>query len=116
MKDAHQRGKASKRKGSGGELELVHLLNSKYGCHVGRGHVYYHEPDIIGLPGIHIEVKRVEHLNIIAAMEQAKKESKEKDGGVPTVFHRRNRGEWLVTMRLKDYMPMYKAWERENNE
>ena len=28
--------------------------------------------------------------------------------GLPAVFHRRNRQEWLVTMRLSDWLEMYR--------
>lgn len=45
-------------------------------------------PDVCGLPGFHIEAKRVEALNLYEAMRQA-----ERDAGldeVPLVVHRRN--------------------------
>lgn len=74
------------------------------------------DADVVGLPGIHIECKRVERLNIEDAMRQAVD-----DTGVeilpfgeeiyPAVFHRRNRGTWLVTMRLEDWIALYKEWE-----
>lgn len=32
-------------------------------------------PDLSGLPGIHIEVKRVEKLNVVEAMEQSIRDS-----------------------------------------
>lgn len=34
---------------------------------------------------------------------------------IPTLFSRGTDGEWLVTMRMKDFMEMYKAWEGEKN-
>lgn len=71
------------------------------------------ESDIVGLPGIHIECKRVEKLNIHTAMEQAKAEAAKRHDGVPTVFHRRDRTEWLVTMRLEDWLELYR--QKENN-
>ena len=63
--------------------------------------------DITGLPGIHIEVKRVEKLNVCEAMEQSIRDSERMDDGMPVLFHRRNRKPWLVTMRLEDWMRMY---------
>ncbi len=30
---------------------------------------------------------------------------------MPKVFHRKDRCEWLVTLRLDDYMKMYRAYE-----
>ena len=33
------------------------------------------------------------------------------DGMLPVVMHRRNNCQWLVTMRLDDYMEIYREWE-----
>lgn len=63
-----------------------------------------------GLPGIHIECKRVENLNIHKAYEQAVRDSEGK--AIPAVFHRRNREPWMVTINLDHFMEMYKAWEK----
>lgn len=102
-------GKSSQRKGASGERELAHILRDVYGYDVKRGSVFHGESDMIGLPGIHPEVKRVEKLNIHLAMEQAKAEAAKRKDGIPTVFHRRNRTEWLVTMRFEDWIDMYGA-------
>ena len=64
-------------------------------------------PDVVGLPGIHIEVKRVERLNVVEAMEQSVRDSERMGDGVPALFHRRNRKPWLVTMRLEDWLVLY---------
>ena len=64
-------------------------------------------PDLTGLPGIHIEVKRVEKLNVCEAMEQSIRDSERMGDGVPALFHRRNRKPWLVTMRLEDWLQFY---------
>lgn len=63
----------------------------------------------MGLPGVHIEVKRVERLNITEAMEQAIKDAQRFQDGAPAVFHRRNRHPWLVTMQLRDWINLYKG-------
>lgn len=99
----------SKRKGTNGERELVNILKS-YGFDCRRSQQYcgYADgslADVIGLDGIHIEVKRVERINIDACMEQAVRDCK--DGEIPTVWHRRNRKPWYVTMRLEDWIDMY---------
>ena len=65
-------------------------------------------PDLKGLPGIHIEVKRVERLNLSEAMKQAERDSGRFHDGAPTVFHRRNREPWLVTMQLTDWIELYR--------
>ena len=96
----------SKAKGSAGERELAAILTAKgYPAHrndqrylggVGR-------PDVAaeGLERYHIEVKRVERLNIGTAMQQAIHDA---DGKIPVVMHRRNREPWLVTLKLTDFL------------
>lgn len=96
-------GKSSQRKGRAGELELAKLLNLQPGKPINCGTT----PDLIGLPGIHIECKRAERLNISEAMAQAVRDSGRFQDGAPTVFHRRNRETWLVTMRLDDWLELY---------
>ena len=62
-------GKASQRKGAGGERELAEILRT-YGYSAKRGGSlsFGEVPDLVGLPGIHIECKRVERLNVSEAM------------------------------------------------
>ena len=60
---------------------------------------------MVGLPGIHIECKRVEKLNLYDAMAQASSDAK--DGEIPAVFHRKNNCDWLVTMKFDDFMRLY---------
>ena len=86
-------------------MELAHILQG-YGYDVqpGRSRSYGEEPDVTGIPGIHIECKRVERLNISTAMAQAVRDSERFGDGLPTVFHRRSREPWLVTMRLSDWL------------
>ncbi len=100
-------GKSSQHKGRAGELELAELLR-QYGYEIKPGSPlnYGKEPDLSGLPGVHIEVKRVERLNIGQAMQQALRDAERFQDGAPAVFHRRNRQPWLVTMRLEDWVKM----------
>lgn len=109
--DAKKMGRASRNKGARGERELANLLSDLWGYRVHRGKVFYGESDMVGLDGIHPEVKRVERLNVPQAMAQAVEEAGKRQDGLPTVFHRRNRGEWLVTMRLTDWIDLYGAWQ-----
>lgn len=99
----------SRAKGAVGERELAHVLQ-EHGIDCHRGYVQFGQSDLVGIKGVHVECKRVEKLNIHNAMEQAKKEAVKRDDGRPTVFHRRNRTEWLVTMRLEDWVELYKGW------
>lgn len=101
--------KAQQRKGADGERELSRIL-SDLGYEVERGGSmsFGQAPDLIGLQGIHIEVKRVERLNVGEAMEQAVRDAEKFGDGMPTLFHRRNRQPWLVTMRLDDWIKIYR--------
>lgn len=104
----------SKRKGNRGEVELAHILQS-YGYDAHRAQQFaggFDSPDVYGLPGIHIECKRVEKLNIENAMAQSIRDSEGK--AIPAVFHRKNRAEWLVTMRMTDFMEIYEAWQKKD--
>lgn len=96
------------KKGAAGERELASILRS-YGYEIERGGTcsFGTAPDLAGLPGIHIECKRVEKLNINKAIDQAERDAEKFKDGAPTVFHRVNRSPWLVTMRLEDWMQLY---------
>ena len=101
-------GKSSQRKGAAGERELAALLSAAgYECQRGGSLTFGEIPDVLGLPGIHVEVKRVEKLNVGEAMEQAIRDSDRMLDGMPALFHRRNRKPWLVTMRLEDWLKLY---------
>lgn len=98
----------SKAKGAAGERELALVLRF-HGYDARRGIQYCGangDADVIGLPGIHIECKRVEKLNLQDAYDQSKRDARQ--GEIPTVMHRRNHCEWLVTMALDDWIEMYK--------
>lgn len=103
----------SRQKGKRGELELAHKL-SKYGYSARRSQQYAginNDADVVGLPHIHIECKRVEKLNLGQALEQSMRDAKSDE--VPVVMHRKSRQKWLVTVPLEEFMEMYQAWEKE---
>lgn len=98
----------SRQKGAAAERELANILK-KHGYDARRGRQFNGmdgSPDVIGLPGIHIECKHVERLNIDKAMQQSIRDAKE--GETPAVFHRKNRQPWKVTMLLDDWIELYK--------
>lgn len=66
--------------------------------------------DVVGLPGIHIEAKHQEQMRLYDWMDQAKRDSKGTDN-LPVVFHKKNNAEILVTMRLEDWMELYKEYQ-----
>lgn len=98
----------SRDKGKRGELELAKILRDA-GFDSRRGQQYSGangDADVVGLPGIHIECKRVERLNLYDAIAQARRDKN--DDEHPAVFHRKNRCEWLVTMPVWDFLAIYK--------
>lgn len=100
-------GKSQREKGKRGEREVASILRD-YGYHGRRGQQYSGatgEADVVGLPGVHIEVKRVEKLNIYDAISQSKRDARE--GEEPVVFHRKDNCDWLVTMPADVFMRMY---------
>lgn len=107
----------SKRKGKTGELEFSRFCREQgYDC---RRTAQYcgntgDAADVTGLPGIHVEVKRVERLNVSEAMGQAVRDAR--PGEIPVVAHRRDRHPWLVTMRLEDWFELYREWEAGREE
>jgi len=101
--------RSQQRKGRAGELELSQLLQNRgIPAKPGQAVSYGSTPDVTGVPGIHVEVKRVERLNVLAAFAQAVRDSKKFQDGKPALFHRRNREPWLVTMSLEDWIELYR--------
>ena len=104
-------GAKSQRKGRSGEIELVKILNDNgISAEPGQAVSFGSTPDIVGVDGVHAEVKRVERLNVPEAMNQAIRDSQKFEDGLPTLFHRRNRSPWLVTMTLEDWLKIYRGW------
>lgn len=105
----------SRRKGAVGERELANILKG-YGYDARRGQQFSGlrgDADVIGLPHIHLEVKRVEKLNLGQAMKQSVRDARNDE--IPTVMHRKNGEAWLVTMPLTDWIKLYQSWEKGQN-
>jgi Holliday junction resolvase len=95
----------SRAKGAAGERELAQVL-CDLGYHARRTQQYCGKAGdadllVAEMPLVHIEAKRVQRLNIDQAMAQAVEDSS-KTMATPTVWHRKNNCEWLVTVRLRD--------------
>ena len=101
----------SRKKGASAERELARKLR-EYGYDCRRGQQYCGangDADIVGLPGIHIECKRVERLNLYDAIAQSGYDSKPSE--IPVVMHRKNNCDWLATLSLEHFMEIYQEWE-----
>ena len=107
----------SKQKGKRGELEAASFLRelgfpetrrtAQYCGNTGRA------DDIIGVEGLHIEVKRCEQVRIMDWLEQAERDSAE--GAIPVVMFRRSREPWYVCLPAKDFFKEYDQILRTRN-
>lgn len=98
-----------KQKGKRGELELSARLK-ELGLTARRtqqfcGKAGDSDVECEELSLYHIEVKRVEKLNIDQAMSQAVSDCGSK---TPVVIHRRNGKPWLATLFLEDFVEIAK--------
>lgn len=108
----------SRQKGKVGELELSKYLREHGFTDARRGVQYAggaDSPDVIGVPGVHIECKRVEALSLYTAYAQACHDAA--PGNVPVVAHRKNGRPhhplpWLAILSLDDYLLMVRELER----
>lgn len=99
----------SRQKGKRGELELAHILKT-YGYEARRGQQYCGangDADVIGLPGVHIEVKRTERFKLYDAMKQSERDAK--DDEIPVVITRKNSEQWIVCIKLEDFIKLYEG-------
>ena len=102
----------SRAKGADGEREISNILK-EHGYKTRRGQQFSGangDADVVGIENIHIEVKRVEALHLDNAYEQSCRDAR--TGEIPTVFHRKNRKPWKVTIGLEDFIKLHKAYER----
>jgi len=102
----------SRRKGKVGEREFAALLR-EHGFDARRGQQFAggaDSPDVVSdaLAWLHVEVKRVQNLNLADACAQAEGDSAGR--GAPAghkkpwvVAHRRNHAPWLITMRAETF-------------
>lgn len=99
----------SKHKGTRGEKE-VELLFRRQGffARVGKqGKGGKKTPDVVTKIPIHIEVKRVEKLNLWRSIDQAEEDSE----GLPyVIFTRRNQAEWNVVVHWKFFFTLLKSY------
>lgn len=108
-------GRRAKRRGKVGERELAELLR-RWGYEARRGQQRsgLDQADVVGLPGWHIECKRVEALNVWEAFGQATRDAQaaqDRSGSpvAPLVAARRDRSPWLAVVRLDDFLALLAA-------
>lgn len=112
-KTKEQVGRAARNKGARGERQVRDIFRAFGFETVRRGHVFDHESDVIGAPGIHIEVKYQKTAKIWKWIGQAEMEAKIKNDGQPVIWFRKDFEPWRVIVPAKLFMEMYEAWYRE---
>lgn len=109
--------KSPKAKGSSGELEVCRLL-TQWAADVGvcltleRNLLQTREggADVSGVPGMEVEVKRQENLNIPAAWRQVCAAAA-RTGNHPMLIHRQNRRPWRVRTLVRAALQVGTAWD-----
>lgn len=98
----------SRDKGKRGEREFSQVCREQgYDCRRGVQYNGLEGEDVVGLPFIHIEVKRTEKFSLYDALAQAKRDAQ---GKIPIVAHRRNNCEWVVVMSVDDWFTLYREY------
>ena len=101
----------SKVKGKRGEIEVAHILqengfpNARRGCQYKGGE---DSPDVVGVDGIHFEVKRRERTDLYPWMQQATIDAGK---NIPVVVHRRNGEEWLAICPFDKFLELVRGWQ-----
>jgi Holliday junction resolvase len=104
----------SRQKGAAGEREFANFLKER-GYDARRGQQFSggtDSPDVIGVPGVHIEVKRTERTDIYGWLQQAKE-----DAGIlnmPLVAHRKNGYGWVAIMDMEEFLMLLRQREKAN--
>ena len=114
------RGFMSTRKGNTYEVELAQYLTEKLTIPVARSPLSggglndVQMADLIGTPEVWVEAKRTERVSVYSAIEQAERGiTARQSPDVPVVITRKNRmatEKSLVTMRLDDWVDLYRAY------
>ncbi|MDD5140539.1 MAG: hypothetical protein PHY43_09810 [Verrucomicrobiales bacterium] len=112
----------SRRKGAVGEREFSALLR-EHGFDARRGQQFSgspDSPDVVSnaLAWLHVEVKRVQNLNLTEACVQAEGDC---GRGAPAghkkpwiVAHRRNHAPWLITMRAEFFFELLREFQPQS--
>ncbi len=104
-------GQFSRNKGKRGERELAQELRRLGFPEARRSQQYCGSAtsaDVIGVPGLHLEVKRTESLSLYTALDQAIQDS-EGSSDIPVVVHRRNNKPWVAILPLDDFAKIYNS-------
>lgn len=96
----------SKAKGNAGEREAVAFLREHGFTDAKRGQQYHgglNSPDVTGVLGWHLEIKRTEQLRLRDAVAQAEGDSR---GGRWCIMHRWSHGRWLALVPAEHWLDL----------
>lgn len=97
-------------KGRAGEQEVVRILKTE-GFEAERGGQFRggneDNPDVKGVPGVHIEVKRTEAFDPYKWLAQAQRDAGG-GGKLPVVLHRRNKQPWMAILPFEFFLQLVK--------
>lgn len=108
-------GKASRDKGKRGERMWAAVCRDHGFTDARRAAQYSgregQAADVVGLPGVHMEVKFVEHLKLRDAVEQSLRDTAAAGKNeVSIVAHKKSNCGWLVTMTADDFFRLYQSY------
>ena len=88
----------SRTKGAVAEREVAKLLRSQGHTEARRGQQYsgIGQADVIGVKGIHLEIKRQERVQDEQWLKQSERDAKNE---IPVVMYRRNHEQWKILIR-----------------
>lgn len=99
-------GKMSREKGKRGEREAANILKRHGYTEARRGQQFQgspNSPDVVGIPGVHMEVKRAESFHLWNSMRQSMEDA---GSDIPTVIHRCNRSPWVTVLHYEDFIKL----------
>lgn len=101
----------SRSKGKRGELEFIQKHLAPWWPQACRNLDQFQDDkrDVANVAGTHFQIKRVERLNIWAALNQAETEAQETD--LPVVAFRRNRGKWYCALEADELIALLRLRE-----
>ena len=75
-------------------------------AHAGDPLNFGTQADVVGIDGVHLEVKRCETLKISQWYTQAQQDAQRLRDGRPAVVFRRSRKPWMIVLSLADFLDL----------
>lgn len=95
----------SRSKGKRGEQEVVRIFKEHW-PEASRNLDQFgdRKEDVLNVAGCHLQIKRVERLNVWAALKQTHDEARAQD--LPVLVFRRNNGRWHAALELDELIAL----------